>query len=185
MGAGLPSTLVFGLAIDNATELNLFAATEAGPYRFDAHTQTWASILGTEAPLTGYWCVESVPELRVARFGTYGRGIWDYAIRNPAEVAEGAGSPGRGLALSIAPNPARDRAAVLFDLPAAARVHAELFDVSGRRLARLVDRELPAGPQKIDFDLVVEGGGPLLAGTYFVRVRAPGAVAVEKIQVVR
>jgi photosystem II stability/assembly factor-like uncharacterized protein len=185
MGSGLPSTLVFGLAIDDATHLNLVAATEAGPYRFDADTQSWAGILGTEAPLTGYWCVESVPELRVARFGTYGRGIWDYKFQDPAAVAGGAGAGGAGLALTIAPNPARDRAAARFDLAKTGRVRAELIDVNGRRLARLIDRELAAGPQRIDFDLAAEGAGPLLSGTYFVRVQTPGAVEVEKIQVVR
>ncbi len=78
MGAGLPSTLVYMLAFDNERDQRIFAATEAGPYEFDTYTRTWSSILGTEAPLTTYWAVEGVPELGVVRFGTYGRGIWDY-----------------------------------------------------------------------------------------------------------
>ncbi len=78
MGEGLPSTVVYMLAFDNPREQRIFAATEAGPYEFDTYTKTWSSILGAEAPLTTYWAVESVPELGVVRFGTYGRGIWDY-----------------------------------------------------------------------------------------------------------
>jgi hypothetical protein len=185
MGAGLPSTLVFGLAIDTAATGNLFAATEAGPYAFDADAAQWVGILGTEAPLTGYWCVESVPELGVVRFGTYGRGIWDYAVPDPADAADAAAARGQALSLTLGPNPARDRASLRFDLARASRARADLFDVAGRRLARLLDRELGAGAHRVDVDLVAEGGGDLLAGTYLVRLTTPQGTAVEKLQIVR
>jgi len=95
VGDGLPSTLVYMLAFDNDRDQRVFAASEAGPYQFDEATQTWSSILGTEAPMTTYWAVEGVPELGVVRFGTYGRGIWDYAVA-PTESAGVVLGPGPG-----------------------------------------------------------------------------------------
>ena len=87
MGEGLPSTMVYELAFDNNRDQRVFAATEAGPYRFDDATQSWINIQGSGAPMTSYWSVEGVPEIGVVRFGTYGRGIWDYTV----ELTENAG----------------------------------------------------------------------------------------------
>lgn len=73
---GLPSTLVYGLAATETEDL-LFAATEVGPYLYQASTGRWTLISGGKAPDQTYWSVEYLPNLRTARFGTYGRGIWD------------------------------------------------------------------------------------------------------------
>jgi len=96
MGEGLPDTLVYDLAFDNNRDQRLFAATEAGPYGFDDATGTWSSLLGTGAPLTSYWAVEGVPEIGVVRFGTYGRGIWDYSVEPTGNAGVVAG-PGPGV----------------------------------------------------------------------------------------
>ncbi|MDP7063058.1 MAG: hypothetical protein QF489_09040 [Planctomycetota bacterium] len=76
--AGLPSTLIYGMCEAPDQSGYMYAAGQSGAYEYDPSTQTWASILGAEAPLTTYWSVEAVPSQNIIRFGTYGRGIWDY-----------------------------------------------------------------------------------------------------------
>ncbi|MDP9120055.1 MAG: hypothetical protein M3O15_01610 [Acidobacteriota bacterium] len=78
MGEGLPSTLVLGLAFDDPVRQNLYAAADAGAFVFDPVAATWKSIVTQNAPLQAYWSVEGVPSLPAVRFGTYGKGIWDY-----------------------------------------------------------------------------------------------------------
>ena len=75
---GLPSTLIYDLAI--AANGTVFAAGEQGAYRRSPTDSGWVDITGNEAPITTYWSVEYVPAIDVARFGTYGRGIWDYQV---------------------------------------------------------------------------------------------------------
>jgi hypothetical protein len=75
--AGLPPTLVYDLAYDPAG--NLYAATEAGAFHWDRAAAQWQNIMDSVAPLTLYWSVEMVNDGGTARFGTYGRGIWDYS----------------------------------------------------------------------------------------------------------
>jgi len=82
---GLPRTMVYSLVFENQTSDVIYAATEAGPYRLDPGTDTWEHIGGQVAPLTTYWTVEAVPAVGVIRFGTYGRGIWDYQATGPME----------------------------------------------------------------------------------------------------
>jgi|FLOH01.1.fsa_nt_gi hypothetical protein len=75
---GLPNTLIYGMCEANDGTGTMYAAGQSGAYEYDAPTQTWSNLLGSEAPLTTYWSVEAVPSQNIIRFGTYGRGIWDY-----------------------------------------------------------------------------------------------------------
>ncbi|MBD3235647.1 MAG: hypothetical protein GF330_02965 [Candidatus Eisenbacteria bacterium] len=177
-GAGLPNTLCYGLAVGGEDGETLFAACEAGPYMYDDEAGVWVSVLGTEAPLTLYWCVEWVPEIGVARFGTYGRGIWDFDPRDPARVAEGEERRAT-LALACTPTLARDRVTVTFTLPRAAEVRLELFDVTGRRRARLAGGRWNAGSHAVTVD---PPALRLETGFYLVRLITERGVAVRKFQ---
>jgi len=75
---GLPPTVVWDLAFDGAG--TLYAAAIAGPYVFNAARSTWQSLLGGGAPIVPYTSVEGVPTAHLMRFGTFGRGVWDYAV---------------------------------------------------------------------------------------------------------
>lgn len=100
IGGGLPQTLVYDIAWQGPGSSVVFAATEAGPYRLDPATDTWEYIGGLIAPLTTYWSVESIPENGTLRFGTYGRGIWDWqaaVIAETGHCADGADNEGDGL----------------------------------------------------------------------------------------
>lgn len=78
MDTGLPNTLVYSLAI-SPDGSDLFAATEVGPFYYDRANSTWVDI-GAGAPDNTYWNVDFVPALNVARFSTYGRGLWTYDL---------------------------------------------------------------------------------------------------------
>jgi hypothetical protein len=81
INTGLPNTLVFGLAA-NDDESQIYAATEVGPYVYIVSENKWYSMSGTGAPDQTYWSVEYISSTKTVRFGTYGRGIWDFKIQN-------------------------------------------------------------------------------------------------------
>ena len=83
MGTGLPSTLVLGLAFDDPAKQNLYAAADAGAFTYDTASASWKSLIAGNAPIQGYWSVEGVPALQAVRFGTYGKGVWDYRLVPP------------------------------------------------------------------------------------------------------
>lgn len=78
LSEGLPSTLVWSLAFDSPTTQTLYAATHAGPFVLNTASATWQSLLGGSAPFVPYYSVEGVPSAHLIRFGTFGRGVWDY-----------------------------------------------------------------------------------------------------------
>jgi photosystem II stability/assembly factor-like uncharacterized protein len=79
INSGLPNTMVFGLAATE-DEKFLFAATEVGPYVYSTDTKKWYDMSLGHAPDMVYWSVDYIPALKTVRFGTYGRGIWDFTI---------------------------------------------------------------------------------------------------------
>ncbi len=75
--AGLPDTMIYDVAY-NQDGSAVYAATEVGAYRLDSGFSSWTNIMESHTPITTYWSVEAVPHTTIMRFGTYGRGIWDY-----------------------------------------------------------------------------------------------------------
>ena len=183
-GTGLPRTLVYGLAIESATSDAIYAATESGPYRLDPDTDQWYYIGGSTAPLTTYWSVEAVPAAQVVRFGTYGRGIWDYStdVTTPAQMAT---VPGANLELVCAPNPFNPRTTIAFRLEDAGRATVTIHDVAGRRVALLRDEHLAAGRHEIAWQGRDDGGQACSSGVYLVRVATEAGSASQSIVLVR
>jgi hypothetical protein len=79
------------------------------------------------------------------------------------------------------PNPFAVSTVLRFDLPAATRVTAEVFDLGGERVRTLIDETRPAGIHRIAWDGQDSNGRTVRSGVYFVRVRAGSAAATHRI----
>ncbi len=85
---GLPNTLVFDL--DCTEDGNfIFAATEVGPYVHTIYDGQWYDLAGVGAPDQTYWTVEYIENINTARYGTYGRGIWDFILDENFDIISG------------------------------------------------------------------------------------------------
>ncbi len=83
MSTDLPSTLVHEITA-NADETLFFAATAVGPYVYVVAEDKWHQLAGLSAPVQRYTSVEFIAASNTVRFGTYGRGIWDFKVQNSA-----------------------------------------------------------------------------------------------------
>lgn len=81
MSNGLPPTLVFNVAANDDESL-FFAASQSGPYVYSVAKNKWYNLSGVSAPTQTYWSVDFIEGNDVVRFGTYGRGIWDFRIND-------------------------------------------------------------------------------------------------------
>jgi len=88
---GLPQTLVYSLVYADDGSGDLYAGTESGAYRWSRQTGLWENIMGNVAPTTIYWSAEAVNDGGTVRFGTYGRGAWDYSILPDDRDGDGVG----------------------------------------------------------------------------------------------
>ena len=115
--------------------------------------------------------------------------IWTgpvYVKYDPSAVTAVGDRPFDGLALAAGPNPFHGRVQAQFTLAAATDdAELSLFDASGRRVKTLIGGPLAAGPHRVEWTGVDEAGRASPAGIYFMRLRAGGQFAVQKVLLVR
>lgn len=169
----LPQTLVFDLALESPENEVLFAATEAGPFRYDEILGQWEYI-GSGAPLTTYWSVENVPADHLVRFGTYGRGIWDYDVTPPVSATEDIAPALSAFSLANHPNPFNPSTTIRFNLEKAGMTQVDIFDLAGRRILRLHSGDLAAGPHELTWNGRSNDGSICPSAVYLATVNALG-----------
>ena len=66
------------------------------------------------------------------------------------------------------PNPFNNRTVIKYDLPNSERVHLSVFDIRGKMITTLINRELPAGFHRFEWMGVNKHGTPVASGIYFI-----------------
>lgn len=93
------------------------------------------------------------------------------------------GMSGAGFGLRVLGNPAVAGAAQVlsFNLPEEGRVSVRVYDVTGRLVASLLDRELAAGPHEVAWKGRDAAGQPAGAGIYFAEIVTGSGRAAGKL----
>ncbi len=129
MGQGLPPTLMFNL-VANEDETLLYGATEAGPYVYIVAEEQWYDLSGANTPTQRYWSVEYLEDIHTARFGTYGRGIWDFKIDE--QFVDTKDITVNTTDLIIFPNPANELITLKVDQISNESFTARIIDINGK-----------------------------------------------------
>jgi hypothetical protein len=86
---------------------------------------------------------------------------------------EPAGLPPRPFALhQNHPNPFNPSTEIGFSLPVPSTVTLDIFDVSGKRIRRLLEESRPAGNHSVHWDGLDDNGSRAISGVYFYRLTA-------------
>jgi len=108
-----------------------------------------------------------------------------FPAANVAAITSAPSSPstsrGSVILTQNAPNPSRSFTVIRFALDAAGPVSLEVFDLQGRRVATLLDRQ-PHEAGAHEVPLRTEGWAP---GCYLYRLEEGGATATRKILVLK
>jgi len=163
---GLPATLVFEITA-NADETQFYAATEIGPYVYLSETQKWEDLSQGNTPVHIYWSVEYLADQDLVRFGTYGRGIWDFKFGERVEVS--TSDLEQFDFATIYPNPVEEVLNIQFDLNVLnSGAIMELIDMQGRVIYH------SALQTSIDMH-------QFSAGIYTLRIRDEKKVQIEQV----
>ena len=135
--------------------------------------------LGTGVPIDASGCLATIVFRRLA--DEYDVDLVSPRIRDvrnePLAVKlEGDGSggdlPRRFAIAGIVPNPFNPVTTIRYEMPEPARVSIIIYDVSGRVVATLVDREIEAGRHAVLWDGRDSDGHSVSSGVYFCSMRA-------------
>lgn len=169
---GIPSTLIFELK-GNFNDSLIFAATEVGPYVYVVSENTWYNIQGVGAPNQTYWSVDYVPATNTARFATYGRGIWDFAIASPSPT--GILENHSQTSLSVFPNPATDQFSVRIHSNTQENSQLVMLDLQGKEVMR-ESVNLQMGENNFPVNCATFN-----RGIYLVEIVSANSTSVQKI----
>jgi hypothetical protein len=100
-------------------------------------------------------------------------------------VLPGRGPASRALSLAARPNPMNPATTIELTLPEAGPVRIDVYEASGRQVARILDGNRPAGTMRFEWDGRGDDGRALPSGVYFVRAESRDRVSVRKLAVVR
>jgi hypothetical protein len=78
------------------------------------------------------------------------------------------------LALTVGPNPARDRGTLRFRLPTAGHVELAIFDLAGRRIVRLANTGFGPGEHAVPWERLDDSGHRVGPGVYLARLKCGG-----------
>ena len=109
-------------------------------------------------------------------------GLPPFDISFSVEVTTGVDVPASTAMLGQAfPNPFNPSTTIPFITTAEGRVVMEIFDITGGKVAGLIDGWRPAGTYAATWNGMTIGGSPAPSGVYFVRLRAGGRTEHRKI----
>jgi hypothetical protein len=173
--SGLSYALRVGTAPGASDVMNAYASSVDGhrllPGFGNVGSNTRWRLQGL-APGIYFWSVQSIDNSFVgSEFSQEGQFTITSGGKITASEAE-SDLPGAFAFTGVFPNPLRDRATVTFELPDPVRVRIALYDILGKEVGMLVDRDLAAGWHRIAMDASAMGAGSLSSGTYFVRMTA-------------
>ena len=105
------------------------------------------------------------------------------------DLADGA-APAAAIALhGNTPNPFNPTTTIRFTVPgtkgAMTEATLEVFDLSGRRVATLLDGPVRSGPRAVVWNGADDRGRSVASGLYFARLRAAGETATRKMVLIK
>ncbi|MCJ7813750.1 T9SS type A sorting domain-containing protein, partial [bacterium] len=89
------------------------------------------------------------------------------------------------LAMTNYPNPSNPETTIHFRLPEKDRVTLKIFDIRGREVQTLLDREMDSGEQRIIWDGKDSMGNVAASGIYFYQIQFRDKVLTKKMTLIR
>jgi len=131
-------------------------------------------------PVAGEWLL-TVQDQVTGQTGTLHRWSLDIQLIEPSLPD----LPRTTLLAMIAPNPFNAGTEIVFDLARPSRTRLTIFDLRGRLVRDLLDRNLPAGRYSEQWNSLDDGGRSVGSGIYLVVLHADGVQQVKKVTIVR
>jgi hypothetical protein len=150
---------------------------------YDPHIQVpWGRVLSrTDSTATFETFVYYVPNHGWIPADTSAAAVaWSVVAAVGVTAVDERSGPGM-LRLQARANPVRGSATLELDIPTSGMVDVAIHDLSGRVIARLVNRVLEPGNHHIKWDGHGLGGNPCPAGVYFVHAAQQGRAVTQKL----
>jgi Secretion system C-terminal sorting domain len=110
-----------------------------------------------------------------------GRGIAVLTILDEAISVNEFNANSNALEIFAFPNPASDKTTIQFTNPVAGPTNVSVYDITGRKVVELCNRNMGQGLQTITWNFASDNGS-VTPGMYFIKVITPQGEATTRIQ---
>jgi photosystem II stability/assembly factor-like uncharacterized protein len=154
----------------------LFIGTDFGMYYTEDGGTTWQA-MGEGHPICPVFDIDLSNSARKLVSGTHGRSMYSFDLSQlGVPITESRTSKPDYRLHQNYPNPFNSTTVIPFDIRQPGHVTLKIYDVNGRLVTTLIDRQMQAGSHSATFN--AEG---LASGTYFAALSAANSRMVKKI----
>ncbi len=132
----------------------------------------------------GAWTLK-VSDHQLGALGTFNSWGLNLLVTDHGASAVGPGMPAATRLIGNSPNPFNPRTVISFDLARSGPVRMDIYDLKGRRVRQLANRNYEAGRHEIVWDGRDNRGGETASGLYFFRMSTEDEVQTHKMLLVR
>ncbi|MBD3161209.1 MAG: glycosyl hydrolase [Candidatus Eisenbacteria bacterium] len=181
ISSNLPGIPLNDVLVDPEETSRIFVASDAGVFWSPDLGASWMP-LGSGLPNSAVHDLHLHNGTRKLVAGTHGRSMFTYDLDQIVTgIEDAAAAAPERIRVTVAPNPITATAVFQLSVARAGRVTIDLYDVGGRRVRRIADREAEAGSLALSWDGTDDRGERVPGGAYFYRVASGGAVSVGKV----
>jgi photosystem II stability/assembly factor-like uncharacterized protein len=180
-GDGVHSGRTYAVLEDQQGDLyvGMQPAPDSVVYRSSDRGETWQSTGGLDGAFECLCLLHASDGLVYA--GTTPNGdVFRYAPQTGADESSTAAERACPL-FPNCPSPPGVATTIRFRLPEGGKVAIDVYDILGRRLRTLLDRDLAAGWHHVDFDGRDSDGRKLPTGVYVCHMKTDDAVCAQKL----
>lgn len=132
----------------------------------------------------GAWTLQ-VSDHQLGALGTFHSWGLNLLVTDHAASAVGSVMPAATRLIGNSPNPFNPRTVISFDLARSGPIRMDIYDLKGRRVRQLANRNYEAGRHEIVWDGRDSRGGETASGLYFFRMSTKDEVQTHKMLLVR
>ncbi len=140
-------------------------ATDIGVFISDNYGSNWVE-LAEGLPNTVSIHLDYNPSSKKIRVGTHGRGVWEFNGNIIGIINQKLSVTGEYELQQNYPNPFNEETIINFSIKENQFVRLTIFDILGREIYNVINKELQAGEYRVSFN-----GKGLKSGVYFYRIQ--------------
>ncbi|MFC2133031.1 T9SS type A sorting domain-containing protein [Bacteroidota bacterium] len=176
ISSNLPDAPVNAFAVDLYNSNVLYLGNDVGAYISRNGGISW-DVLGSGIPIVPVADMKIHPVENYLVIGTYGRSMYKIDL---AEVT-GVENQSESLPVEFAlyqnyPNPFNPATTIKFQLSKASNITLTIYDVLGREISKLLDKEFRAGIHQVEFN-----GEDISSGVYFYTLETKDNLQTKKM----
>jgi len=167
ISSNLPDAPINAFAVDHIDNNYLFVGTDLGAYYSSNRGESW-EYLDADLPMVTIYDLKIHKVDHYLAIGTHARSMYKLGLDQIVGVNENESFADMSLTnFKNQPNPFINETQIAFNLRETAKVKVEIFDIQGRKIADLINKELAAGEHNISWN-AKNNRGDILSPAYYL-----------------